>query len=125
MPRKTLKQRNRVSSIIKNLIGTERPDDIMRKLMQVLSESKSPPTAGRYYIFRYNAKTPNMRYDENPFVYVKKVYNWGFTGLNYHWGEDRQYTWEEISNGIRGLYEIYVTEVGDVRKLPFGNIRNK
>ena len=129
MPRKTVKQqkekRNRVAPVVKNFIGTERPSDIMRKLIEVLTESNTPPLPGKYYIFNYNAKTPNIRYDENPFVYVKNVYNWGFSGLNYHWGEERQYTWEEITNGIRGLYEIYSTEVSDVRKLSFGNIRNK
>lgn len=123
MPRKTLQQkRNRISFLVKNLIGIESADDLMIELMNVLTESREPPRAGRYYIFVYNAKTPNLRYDQNPFVYVKNVYKWGFSGINYHWGEERQYTWDEVAGG---MYEIYKEEVSDLRRIPFGNIRTK
>lgn len=125
MPRKTLQQqqkikRNRVSIILKNLIGTESADDLMLELMSVLTETRDPPKAGGFYIFVYNAKTPNSRYDQNPFVAVTDVYKWGFKGLNYHWGEVRQYTWDEVAGG---MYEVYKEELADLRRIPFGNIR--
>lgn len=121
MPRKPLqKKTNRIAPLVKKLIGIENSDDLMLKLMSVLSESTDPPKVGGYYIFVYNAKTSNMRYDQNPFVYVKNVYNWGFSGINYHWGDIRQYTWDEIAGG---LFEIYNQEVEDLRRIPFGNIR--
>ncbi len=124
MPRKTLKDRkiNRVAPLVKKLIGIETSDDLMLELMSILTESREPPKAGRYYIFVYNAKTPSLRYDQNPFVYVKNVYKWGFSGINYHWGEDRQYTWDEVAGG---LYEVYQEEVTDLRRIPVGNIRTK
>lgn len=124
MPRKTLKQRkiNRIAPLVKKLIGVEDPDELMLELMSVLGESKEPPRAGGYYIFVYNAKTSGIRYDQNPFVYVKNVYKWGFSGLNYHWGDERQYTWDEVAGG---MYEVYQEEVGDLRRIPFGNIRTK
>lgn len=124
MPRKTLKQRktNRITSLVENLIGTEDPDDLMIEIMNVLEESKEPPRSGRYYIFVYNAKTPSLRYDQNPFVYVKNIYSWGFSGINYHWGEERQYTWDEVAGG---MYEVYQEEITDLRRIPFGNIRTK
>ena len=124
MPRKTLKDRkiNRVAPLVKKLIGIETSDDLMLELMSILTESKEPPKVGRYYIFVYNAKTPSLRYDQNPFVYVKNVYKWGFSGINYHWGEDRQYTWDEVAGG---MYEVYQEEVTDLRRIPFGNIRTK
>lgn len=122
MPRKTLQQRNRIAPLVKKLIGIEDADELMLELMGVLTESREPPRAGRYYIFVYNAKTPSLRYDQNPFVYVKNVYKWGFDGINYHWGEERQYTWDEIAGR---MYEIYKEEVGDLRRIPFGNIRTK
>lgn len=124
MPRKTLKDRkiNRVAPLVKKLIGIETSDDLMLELMSILTESREPPKAGRYYIFVYNAKTPSLRYDQNPFVYVKNVYKWGFSGINYHWGEDRQYTWDEVAGG---MYEVYQEEVTDLRRIPFGNIRTK
>lgn len=122
MPRKTLQQRNRIAPLVKQLIGVEDADELMLELMNILKESKEPPRAGRYYIFVYNAKTPSLRYDQNPFVYVKNVYKWGFSGINYHWGEERQYTWDEVAGG---MYEIYKEEIGDLRRIPFGNIRTK
>lgn len=124
MPRKTLKDRkiNRIAPLVKKLIGIETSDDLMLELLSILTESREPPKAGRYYIFVYNAKTPSLRYDQNPFVYVKNVYKWGFSGINYHWGEDRQYTWDEVAGG---MYEVYQEEVTDLRRIPFGNIRTK
>ena len=124
MPRKTLQQRNRsrLAGIVKKFIGTEDADDTMLEIMSVLTESSGPPVAGKYYVFVYNAKTPNLRYDQNPLVYVKNVYNWGFMGLNYHWGEERQYTWNEIAGG---MYEVYQSEIEDLKRLSFGNVRTK
>lgn len=126
MARKTLKEqragRNRIAPLVKKMLGVEDADELMLELMSVLTESKEPPKAGRYYIFVYNAKTASLRYDQNPFVYVKNVYKWGFDGINYHWGEARQYTWDEVAGG---MYEIYKEEVGDLRRIPFGNIRTK
>ncbi len=122
MPRKTLKQRkiNRVAPLLKRLIGVEDPDELMLELMSILTETREPPGVGKYYIFVYNAKTPNSRYDQNPFVAVTNVYKWGFSGINYHWGETRQYTWDEVAGG---MYEVYQEELSDLRRIPFGNIR--
>lgn len=132
MPRKTLQERqqkkitdtdanrNRVRAVIDGLIGTESPDDIMLELLEVLQESGKIPSAGKYYIFVYNAKTSSLNYDQNPFVAVTDVYQWGFKGINFHWGEMRQYTWNEVAGQ---LYEVYSSEVKDLQALPFANIR--
>jgi hypothetical protein len=130
MPRKTLKQRkekypteneiNRIRSVMDNLIGTEDADDIMVELMDVLNESGKIPSVGKYYTFVYNPKTPNISYDQNPLVAVTEVFEWGFKGINFHWGKIRQYTWSEIPGQ---LYEIYKEELADARELSFQNIR--
>lgn len=126
MPRKPVKKRstkttrNRIAPLVKKLMGNEDADDLMLELMNVLTESNQPPRAGAYYIFVYNAKTPNIRYDQNPLVAITNVYNWGFTAFNYHWGEARQYTWDEVAGGF---YEVYQEEISDLRRIPFGNIR--
>jgi hypothetical protein len=122
MPRKTLQQKknNRVAPLVKKLLGVETADDLMIELMNVLIETRDPPQAGRFYVFVYNAKTSNVRYDQNPLVAVTKVYKWGFRGFNYHWGEERNYTWDEVAGG---MYEVYQNEISDLKRLPFGNIR--
>lgn len=131
MPRKTLQQRkstvsdtnrkrNRVRDVLNNLIGNEDPDDLMIELLNVLTEGGKIPQPGKFYIFIYRPKTPNIQYDQNPFVAVTDVFKWGFRGINFHWGEVRQYTWDEIPGGI---YEVYSSEVRDLQEIPFQNIR--
>lgn len=126
MPRKTLQKRNqsrnRIAPLVKNLIGTESSDDVMIELMNIIPETKEPPRAGKFYIFVYNAKTPGVRYDQNPLVAVTDVFSWGFRGINFHWGESRQYTWDEVAGAI---YEVYKEELEDLKRLPFSNIRTK
>jgi len=130
MPRKTLKQRqgknptddneNRIRSVIDSVVGNEDPDDLMLEILNVLQESGRVPRAGKYYIFVYNPKTPNITYDQNPLVAVTEVFRWGFKGINFHWGELRQYTYDEVAGQ---LYEIYSEELADLREVPFANIR--
>jgi len=139
MPRKTVKQqkqkrvtdtdinRNRIRSVTDGLVGNEDPDDIMMELMETLKESESPAQSvesGKYYIFVYNPKTPNIQYDQNPFVAVTDIFKWGFRGLNFHWAKTgqstRQYTWNEVPGGV---YEVYASEVKDLQALPFAKFR--
>ena len=130
MPRKTLKQRrnptddneNRVRGVVDNLIGTEDADDIMTELISVLNEGGKIPTAGKYYTFFYNAKTPGIQYDQYPLVGVTEVFSWGFRGINFHWSDRRQYDYNQM---FSGLYEIYPEEMSDVIELAFANVRSK
>ncbi len=124
MPRKPLKQRNRPSDTKSNrirpaldrLIGIEDPDELMLEVLSLVRESGKVPRPGKFYTFVYSAKTPNLQYDQNPLVAVTEVFDWGFKGINFHWGETRQYTWSEI---IGQLYEVYAEEVKDLQALPF------
>ena len=132
MPRKTLKERqekrvtdtdsnvNRIRPVLDGITGKESGDDLMLELLEVLQESGKIPNVGKFYIFVYNAKTPNIQYDQNPLVAVTDVYQWGFRGLNLHWGETRQYTWSEVAGS---LYEVYPSEIEDLQALPFANFR--
>lgn len=131
MPRKTLKQRkrtntdtddsiNRLRDITNNLVGTEDPDDLMLEIISALTETEKVPKTGKYYVFVYNPKTPSIQYDQNPLVAVTDVFSWGFRGINFHWGEVRQYTWDEIPGGI---YEVYQSELKDLQTIPFGKFR--
>ena len=120
MNRPTDDNDNRIRSIVDSVIGTEDPDDLMIDLMGALTEGSKVPQVGRYYTFIYNPKTPNIPYDSNPLVGVTEIFDWGFRGFNFHWGQMRKYTWNEISGG---LYEINSDELADAREIPFGHIR--
>jgi hypothetical protein len=113
---------NRVRGVVDRLIGTESPDDIMSDLLEVLTEGGKTPEAGKFYTFLYFPKTPNIQYDEHPLVYVTAVFSWGFKAESLHWGEPRQYTYNEI---VGGLYEIYPEEMSDVVELNYAKIRSK
>jgi len=111
---------NRIRSVVYGLIGTEDADDIMVELMDNLGSTKtSVPDVGKYYVFVYQPKTPNIQYDQNPLVAVTDVFEWGLRGINLHVGQYRQYTWNEL---IGQLYEINPDELSDVQELPFGKI---
>ena len=75
---------------------------------------------GKLYLFIYNAKTPNLLYDQNPFIAVTDVFQWGFCGFSAHWREPRQYTWSEVGTDV---YEVYRSEVTDVLRLSLMNKR--
>ena len=112
---------NRVRSVVDSLIGTEGADDIMIELMDTLTNTvTSSPSVGKYYVFVYNAKTPNIQYDSNPLVAVTDVFEWGFRGINLHVGQYRNYTYNEL---VGQLYEVNSDELSDVRELPFGKMQ--
>jgi hypothetical protein len=128
MPRKTLKERNRPTDTKKNrirpitnrLIGNENPDDLMQKILKVLTITESIPSVGKYYTFIYFPKTPNIRYDNHPLVAVTNIFNWGFRGINFHWREVRQYTWDEVSGE---LHLVYPNEIKDLQSIPYQKIQ--
>ena len=65
---------NRVRGIADDIIGIKDPDDIMIALLEVLTEQpKTSVQPGQIYVFVYNAKTPQLRYDQNPFVAVTDI----------------------------------------------------
>ena len=119
-PTDTDSNRNRVRAVLNGITGKESGDDLMLELLEVVSESGKVPQAGKFYIFVYKAKTPNIRYDQNPLVAVTDVFQWGFKGLNMHWGEVRQYTWNEV---VGSLYEVFASEIKDLQAIPFANFR--
>ena len=127
MPRKTLKQRrnptddssNRVRSIVDAMNGIENKADIMKEIQRTLTPSSSRSVvSGGLYTFVYNAKTPGIIYDPYPLVGVEKVFDWGFIGINLHWGDRRQYTWDQI---VSPVYEIQEEERVDMERLSYGD----
>ena len=111
---------DRIAEISNNLIGLQSPDDLMIEILEALSETETVPEAGNYYTFVYQPKTSGIKYDEFPLVAVTDVFNWGFRGFNYHWGNVRQYTWEEV---IGNLHTVTSNEIQSLRSIAYGKIR--
>jgi hypothetical protein len=111
---------NRIRPVLDDLIGIEDPEDLMIEILDILKITERIPRAGNFYVFVYKAKTPNMRYDENPLVAVTGVFSWGFRGINFHWGTVRQYTWNEV---IGPVHFVTREELKDLQTLPFAKFR--
>ena len=110
---------SRIAPLVNELAGTESADDVMQEVLGVLSEGGAPET-GNIYVFVYKPKTPNIRYDEHPLVAVTSVYSWGFKGINFHWGQSRQYNFSEV---VGGLYRATNDELRALNTLPFAKFR--
>jgi hypothetical protein len=113
---------NRIRPVLKNITGKEDPDDLMQEILGVLKITTPVPDVGKYYTFVYSPKSDNLQYDEYPLVAVTDIFQWGFRGINFHWGGPRQYTWVEI---VGNLHLVYPQEFGDLRTIPYGKIKLK
>jgi hypothetical protein len=94
---------------------------MMEAILTLLTDTPMPiPQVGCYYTFSYKAKTPRVRYDSNPLIACTGVYKWGFTGINYHWGDHRNYSWEEL---VTSPYLVYPSELEDLRSISYQNYK--
>ena len=66
---------NRIEHIQK-AVGTD-PRSNMALLLDNLGPPNLVPEADKYYVFVYTPKTPNIQYDQHPFVQVSSVHRWG------------------------------------------------
>ena len=100
------------------------PEDLMLIIMEALNNTVTPiPEVGKFYTFIYNAKTPDITYDQHPLIACTDLQSWGFKGLNFHWRQSRNYTWEELAGQ---LYIVDYDELDDLLRFPYGKfILNK
>ena len=111
---------NRVRDIVDGLTGLENPLDMWEEISSSLPASNKIEVQSRkIYTFKYRAKTSGLLYDIYPLVGVEAVYNWGFVGVNFHWGERRSYTWDEV---IGDVYEIQQEELTDMQRIPYADL---
>ena len=116
---------NRVREYLSDLNNrTNDPEEMMMEIMEVLNDTVTPiPEVGQFYTFVYNAKTPNITYDQHPLIACTDLQSWGFKGLNFHWRQSRNYTWEELAGQ---LYIVQYNELDDLLTIPYGKfILNK
>ena len=93
------------------------PEDIMLLIMENFTIQEIVPEAGKFYTFIYNAKTPNISYDQHPLIACVEVFRWGFRGLNFHWQNYRNYTWEELPGQ---LHVVEFQELDELLALQYG-----
>ena len=120
MPRKSIKSRtksnNRLETVEKNMNGTESADVMFAKASDALKSTEvQVPMVGNFYIFTYVAAKRGLLTDLYPLVAVTGVYDWGFTGINMHLGEQRNYNYPVM---MSPLYEVRSTELDSARSLP-------
>ena len=120
-----MEEDNRVREYLSDLNNrTNDPEEMMMEIMEVLNDTVTPiPEVGKFYTFVYNAKTPDITYDQHPLIACTDLQSWGFKGINFHWRQSRNYTWEELAGQ---LYIVQYNELDDLLTIPYGKfILNK
>ena len=120
-----MEEDNRIREYLSDLNNrTNDPEEMMMEIMEVLNDTVTPiPEVGKFYTFVYNAKTPDITYDQHPLIACTDLQSWGFKGLNFHWRQSRNYTWEELAGQ---LYVVQYNELDDLLAIPYGKfILNK
>ena len=114
---------NIIEPIKEELETTNDPEDLMLMIMDALKDTVSPiPEVGKFYTFVYNAKTPRIQYDQHPLIACTDLQQWGFKGLNFHWQQSRNYTWEELAGQ---LYIVDYNELDDLLAIPYAKFLTK
>ena len=113
---------NRIRPISDSLVSIKNPDELAERVKSVLIEGPKVPIPGSYYMFRYMAKTPEIRFDLNPLVQITEVFSYGFIAYNFHWGRNRRYTYPEVQGG---LYQVTADELKDLELIPLQNFQMK
>ena len=114
---------NRIEAIKEELETSNDPEDLMLMIMEALKGTVSPiPEVGKFYTFVYNAKTPRIQYDQHPLIACTDLQQWGFKGLNFHWRQSRNYTWEELAGQ---LYIVQYDELDDLLAIPYAKFLTK
>ena len=109
---------NRIEPVRQDIQSESNLEDRMELIMYALNDTVTPiPEEGNICTFKYFAKTPNIRYDQNPLVAVTELFQWGFRGINFHHQEYRQYTWGELGTQV---YIVQQDELNDLLSLSYG-----
>jgi hypothetical protein len=114
----------RMREIKKRIVkeGSNDPEDLMIIIIDVLKEEALYPEVGKFYTFIYNAKTPNLRYDQHPLIACTSIEPWGFRGINFHWRKYRQYTWNEVAGK---LHVVRYEELDEMLSIPYAKFLTK
>ena len=98
-------------------VNTSDPEEIMLLIMEIFTIEEILPHVGKFYSFVYNPKTPDIDYDQHPLIACVGLFRWGFRGLNFHWQDYRNYTWEEVAGK---LHLVEFQELDELLALQYG-----
>ena len=98
-------------------VNTSDPEEIMLLIMEIFTIEEILPQVGKFYTFVYNPKTPDIDYDQHPLISCVCLFRWGFRGLNFHWQDYRNYTWEEVAGK---LHLVEFQELDELLALQYG-----
>jgi hypothetical protein len=112
----------RTKELLKRIeeLGSTDPEDIMLLIMDIFKKEVLYPEPGTFYTFSYNPKTPEIEYDQHPLIACTELYAWGFKGINFHWRQSRNYTWEEV---VGKLHVVEYNELDELMSLQYGKFR--
>ena len=110
------KSNNRLRPLVQDLIGTELAEDVMDDLILLLRDTQTMiPLVNKVYVFTYFAAKPDLLTDRYPIVAVTGVYEWGFSGVNLHLQEPRNYNYDRRPTP---MYMLKPNEVSTALALP-------
>ena len=98
-------------------VNTSDPEEIMLLIMEIFTIEEILPQVGKFYTFVYNPKTPDIDYDQHPLIACVGLFRWGFRGLNFHWQDYRNNTWEEVACK---LHLVEFQELDELLALQYG-----
>jgi hypothetical protein len=107
---------NRIEKIKTEIRRLQDPEDMMIRILEELKDVEMIPEVGKFYTFVYNAKTPNLEYDQHPLIACTEIKLWGFRGINFHWQKYRNYTWNEVAGQ---LHIVRYNELDDLLSIPY------
>ena len=108
---------DRVGQLRQKIEGLVDPESIMLEILSVFQETEIIPNVGKYYTFIYIPKTKDLAFDNFPLNACIDIFKWGFRGVNFHWNDYRNYTWQEVAGY---LHVVKDDEIEYMKSIPYG-----
>ena len=108
---------DRVGQLREKIEGLVDPESIMLEILSVFQETEIIPDVGKYYTFIYIPKTKDLAFDNFPLIACIDIFKWGFRGVNFHWNDYRNYTWQEVAGF---LHVVKDDEIEYMKSIPYG-----
>ena len=108
---------DRVGQLREKIEGLVDPESIMLEILSVFQETEIIPDVGKYYTFIYIPKTKDIAFDNFHLIACIDIFKWGFRGVNFHWNDYRNYTWQEVAGF---LHVVKDDEIEYMKTIPYG-----